>query len=112
MAPSPFVPFSCDLRKFDHRKLEDLLSPNNRMFHQLIESRRCVMESMHGLAGVFRSENVSVCEVDADKFKSFFCDFKLRELPNFDSLRIGWFSTITAQWRGCRSSISSMITAK
>jgi thiol-disulfide isomerase/thioredoxin len=76
----------------------DLLSPNNRTFHDLLESRKCVfvmfhtpwcrrchrfMESMRSLAKVFRSDNVSVCEVDADKFKSFFFDFKLREFPAF-----------------------------
>jgi thioredoxin-like negative regulator of GroEL len=76
----------------------DLLSPNNRTFHDLLESRKCVfvmfhtpwcrrclgfMESMRSLAKVFRSDNVSVCEVDADKFKSFFFDFKLREFQAF-----------------------------
>jgi hypothetical protein len=41
------------------------------------------MKSMRRLAGMYQSENVSVCEVDADKFKSFFFDFKSGEFPAF-----------------------------
>jgi len=76
----------------------DLLSPNNRTFHELRESQKCVfamfhtpwcrrcqrfMDSMREIARAFRSEKVSICEIDADKFKSFFFDFKLREFPAF-----------------------------
>lgn len=76
----------------------DLLSPNNRTFHELLATRKCVfvmfrtpwcrkcqrfMGAMKDIGKVFRHENVSICEVDTDKFKSFFYDYKIREFPAF-----------------------------
>jgi len=77
----------------------DLLSPNNRTFHELINSKKCVftmfytpwcrkclrfMGALKDIARAYRNEqNISICEVDADKFKSFFFDFSLRKFPAF-----------------------------
>ena len=74
----------------------DLLSPNNRTFHELLATKHCVFAFFHAsscqtcpkfmsplldVARTFKSDNVSVCEVDVDKFRSFFFDYNLRELP-------------------------------
>lgn len=74
----------------------DLLSPNNRTFHELLAAKHCVLAFFHSsscqtcqkfmsplldVARAFKSDNVSVCEVDVDKFRSFFFDYNLRELP-------------------------------
>jgi hypothetical protein len=68
----------------------DLLSPNNRTFHKLLRTKSCVfaifhapdcrkcrrfMSSLGEMAVTFREENVSICEIDADTFKSIFFDF-------------------------------------
>lgn len=78
----------------------DLLSPNNRTFHQLIKNTKCVFVMFHtpeckkcqqfmcsltNISRAFRNEeNVSICEIDADKYKSFLFDFSLHEFPQFD----------------------------
>jgi thiol-disulfide isomerase/thioredoxin len=85
-----------------------LLSPNNRTFHELVSKRSCVfvmfhtpwcrkcrrlMPALRRVAEAFRAENVSICEIDADKFKSFLFDFELREFP---SLRLFQHTNVLA----------------
>ena len=77
----------------------DLLSPNNKTFHQLVKEKKCVFSmfytpsnkevkdyipEMNSAARAFHSEeDISVCEIDVDKFKSFFFDMKFKRLPKF-----------------------------
>ena len=76
----------------------DLLSPNNRTFHDLLATRHCVFTMFHNpscrtcarfmdplreIGRLFRSDSVAICEVDTDKFKSFFFDYNVRKFPAF-----------------------------
>ncbi|OHS93310.1 putative protein disulfide-isomerase A6 [Tritrichomonas foetus] len=78
----------------------DLLSPNNKTFHQLLSQKKCVfvmfhvpwcrkcqrfMGSLRDIARAYRNEgNVSICEVDSDKYKSFFFDYTIRKYPSMN----------------------------
>lgn len=78
----------------------DVLSPNNRTFHQLLDEKKCVfvmfhkpkckncehyLESLADIGQAFKNEdNVSICEIDADKYKSFMFDYSIRKYPEFD----------------------------
>lgn len=78
----------------------DLLSPNNRTFHELLSHKKCVFTMFHApscakckrflseMAEIARAfhldDNVSVCEIDVDKFKSFYFDFKVSQYPTFN----------------------------
>ena len=92
----------------------DLLSPNNRTFHQLIENKKCVfvmfhnpnckkchrfMPTLKSIAEVFRNEdNVSVCEIDSDKYKSFTFDYELRKYPTFNLFVYGTRNTYDGEF--------------
>lgn len=78
----------------------DVLSPNNRTFHQLLNEKKCVFVMFHkpkckkcdfylqNLVDIGQSfqneENVSICEIDADKYKSFMFEYSIRKFPEFD----------------------------
>ncbi|KAK8886638.1 hypothetical protein M9Y10_042104 [Tritrichomonas musculus] len=78
----------------------DVQSPNNRTFNQLIEEKKCVfvmfhkpnckrcnyyLQSLADIGKAFKNEeNVSICEVDTDKYKSFLFDYQIRKYPEFD----------------------------
>ena len=77
----------------------DLLSPNTRTFQNLLSSQKCVFAVFHSAqknndneiiqeveksAKAFRRENnISIAEIDITKFRSFYFDMKIVDLPTF-----------------------------
>ena len=82
------------------KKLDvDLLSPNNRTFHELLANKKCLFTMFHSkqqtknpnifkeienTAKAFhREESIGVAEIDITKFKSFYFDMKITKLPSY-----------------------------
>lgn len=77
----------------------NLLSPNNKTWHELLKSKSCLftvfyegndpeknkyLREFGAVADAFhREKDVGIAEIDIQKFRSFFFDFKLRNLPKF-----------------------------
>ena len=76
-----------------------LLSPNNRTFHDLLAKKKCLFTVFHSAqknndeeiiqevekaAKAFKRENdIGIAEIDISKFRSFYFDMKIVDLPTF-----------------------------
>ena len=73
----------------------DLLSPNNRTFHELLRKKTCLFTYFHNskntekdlselnkaAAAFHRERSIGIAEIDVNKFKSFIFDMKIVDYP-------------------------------